>query len=173
MNKELILIAEDNEDEILLVRLAFHKAKVANPLHFVRDGLEAISYLAGADQYSNRAEYPLPSLFLLDLKMPRVDGFEVLEWVREQPSLARLRIVILTGSHDVRDVNKAYELGASSYLIKPVDFSQFVDLSVAVHGYWMWLSKLPETHSEGPGPGSLRLSSLSRSPALSPLVSLS
>jgi CheY-like chemotaxis protein len=149
MTKDVILVAEDNEDEILLVRLAFEKAKVANPLHFVRDGLETISYLAGTRQYSNRAEYPLPSLLLLDLKMPRVDGFEVLEWVRQQPTLARLRTVVLTGSTDVRDVNRAYELGASSYLIKPVDFNDFVALSVAVHGYWMWLAKLPETHRPG------------------------
>ncbi len=77
--------------------------------------------------------------------MPGTDGFEVLKWVREQPGLAALRIVVLTGSQDVRDVNKAYQLGANSFLVKPVDFAHFVELSVALQGYWLWLSKTPET----------------------------
>jgi CheY-like chemotaxis protein len=145
MQPQLILIAEDQEDEILLIRRAFEKAKIVNPLHFVRDGQDVITYLKGEGRYSDRAEFPLPSLLLLDIKMPRLDGFEVLKWVRKQPGLAELRIIVLTASQDVRDVNKAYLLGANSFLVKPVDFNQFVDLSIALHGYWLWLSKTPET----------------------------
>src|SRR5882762_10353741 len=108
----VILIAEDSEDDIVLIRRAFEKAKVLNPLHFVRDGAEAMAYLKGEGKYANRAEFPLPELLLLDLKMPRVDGFDVLRWIRQQPGLSTLRVVVLTSSEDIRDVNVAYRLGA-------------------------------------------------------------
>ncbi len=152
MERKFILIAEDHEDEILLIRQAFRKANIINPLYFVRDGEEAIEYLKGEGRYANRAEYPLPDLFLLDLKMPKVDGFEVLEWVRQQPGFRTLRIVVLTNSTDVRDVNRAYRLGADSFLIEPVDFAQFVELSQAVKGYWLWLSTAPEVYRPEPAP---------------------
>jgi CheY-like chemotaxis protein len=144
MERRFILIAEDNEDEVLLIRRAFRNANVINPLFFVRNGEEVIEYLKGEGRFSNREEYPVPDLLLLDLKMPKVDGFEVLHWVRYQPQLKALRIVVLTNSSDVRDVNRAYRLGANSFLVKPVDFGQFVELSSAILGYWLWLSKVPE-----------------------------
>jgi CheY-like chemotaxis protein len=97
----VILLAEDREDDVVLIRRAFRQAYVNNPLQVVQDGVEAISYLRGEGKYSNREEYPLPDLILLDLKMPRVDGFEVLKWIREQPSLATLRVVVLTSSEDL------------------------------------------------------------------------
>jgi CheY-like chemotaxis protein len=146
LENQLILIAEDNDDEILLIRRAFRKANIINPLHVVRDGEEAVAYLKGEGQYARRAEYPLPSLLLLDLKMPKKDGFDVLRWVRSQPGLSTLRVVVLTCSEDVRDVNRAYQLGANSFLVKPVDLSQFVELTIALQGYWLWLSKAPETN---------------------------
>src|SRR5258705_12172576 len=113
----VILLAEDREDDILLVQRAFAKGEIANPLFVVRDGDEAICYLSGIGKYGNRAEYPLPDLLLLDLKMPRTDGFEVLRWVRQQPGLSALRIVVLTSSENIRDVNQAYRLGANSFLV--------------------------------------------------------
>src|SRR5437879_1980484 len=94
----LILLVEDKEDDIFLIRRAFEKGGILNPLHVVRDGDEAIEYLAGEGKYNNRAEYPLPQLMLLDLKMPGTDGFEVLHWVRQQPGLSSLVIVVLTSS---------------------------------------------------------------------------
>jgi CheY-like chemotaxis protein len=144
LEQEVILIAEDNDDHALLIKRAFAQANVLNPLHFVYDGAEVIAYLKGDGKYSNREEYPLPSLVLLDLKMPRVDGFQVLEWVRQQPSLKTLRVVVLTCSDEIRDVNRAYALGANSFLVKPISFQDFVQLSQAIKGYWIWLSRAPE-----------------------------
>src|SRR5215468_1259772 len=103
----VILLAEDREDDIFLIRKAMRAAKIINPLQIVRDGEEAIAYLKGEGKYANRAEYPLPELVLLDLKMPRVDGFEVIRWIREQAGLMALRIVVLTSSEQLPDVNTA------------------------------------------------------------------
>ena len=117
-----------------------------NPLQVVRDGEETIAYLSGEGKYSNRAEYPLPDLLLLDLKMPRIDGFEVLKWIREQPGLSALRVVVLTSSEDIRDVNVAYRLGANSFMVKPMDFEDVVHMSKFLSNYWLRLSKAPETY---------------------------
>jgi len=144
-DKAVILLAEDREDDILLIRKAFRKAFVNNPLHVVRDGEEAISYLSGEGIYSNREEFPLPDLLLLDLKMPRVDGFEVLMWIRAQPELSSLRVVVLTSSDQLRDVNRAYKLGANSFMVKPVDFEDVVHMSKFLTVYWLGMSKTPET----------------------------
>jgi len=145
----LILVAEDREDDILLIRRAFTKARVVNPMQIVRDGEETLAYLKGEGKFANRAEYPLPGLLLLDLKMPRMDGFEVLRWVRQQPGLKTLRVVVLTSSDDIRDVNLAYQLGANSFLVKPGEFERFVDLSHAISGYWIWLNQPPEISRQG------------------------
>ena len=120
----------------------------------VRDGEETIAYLKGEGQFANRAEYPLPELLLLDLAMPRKDGFEVLRWLRQQPGLSALRVVVLTSSDQMRDVNLAYKLGANSFLVKPIDFDNFVSMTTALNGYWLWMSKAPETSrsSEVPNP---------------------
>src|SRR5438270_7458616 len=110
----VILLAEDLADHVLLVRRALDQAGVKNPLFVVRDGEEALEYLYGEGKYANRHEYPLPDLLLLDLKMPKMDGFEVLRVVRGDRRFATLRIIVLTSSEDIYDVNKAYELGANS-----------------------------------------------------------
>jgi len=141
----VILLAEDEEDYVLLIRRAFEQAKIPNPLHVVWNGQEAIAYLKGEGKYANREEYPLPDLFLLDLKMPRVNGFEVLKWVRSQPGLAPLRILVLTSSEEIRDVNEAYKLGANSFLVKPLDFQDFTQLSRLIQDFWLKASKTPET----------------------------
>jgi len=140
----LILLAEDEEDHVALIRRAFKQAHLVNPLHAVHDGEETIEYLKGEGKYANRAEYPLPALLLLDLKMPRQNGFEVLKWIRQQPGLSSLRVIVLTGSDDLRDVNRAYQLGANSFLVKPADFEQFVSVIQALQGYWVWMSQAPE-----------------------------
>src|SRR6476619_4385714 len=119
-DQALILLVEDRGEDILLIQKAFHRAGVVNPRLAVRDGEQAIAYLSGTGPYSNRAEYPLPWLILLDLKMPRVDGFEVLKWIRSQPELRRLIVVVLTSSEQLKDVNRAYELGANSFMVKPM-----------------------------------------------------
>src|SRR6185436_13849348 len=96
--RDPILVVEDDENHAFFIRRAFTEVGLRNPAHFVEDGEQAIAYMAGEGRYANRSEFPLPSLMLLDLKMPNQDGFEVLEWVRRQPSLAALRIVVLTTS---------------------------------------------------------------------------
>jgi len=147
---DVILLAEDNQDHVYLIRRAFGQAGLVNPLQVVEDGEQAIAYLKGEGKYANRAEYPLPCLLLLDLKMPNKDGFQVLEWLRTQPSLSALRVVVLTTSGETRDINRAYQLGANSFLTKPVDFRDFVQLTAAIKGYWLWLSHAPEIQRPEP-----------------------
>jgi CheY-like chemotaxis protein len=144
VDEDVILLAEDDENHVYLIRRAFKKGGLLNPLYVVRDGEEAIAYLKGEGPFANRQEYPLPALMLLDLKMPRKNGFEVLEWIRQEPNFKRLRVVVLTSSEEIRDVNRAYELGANSFLVKPVDLQEFMRLTEAIHGYWLWLSSAPE-----------------------------
>jgi CheY-like chemotaxis protein len=143
-DQAVILLAEDNPDDIVLIRKAFQRGNLSNPLHIVRDGEEAIAYLMGEEKYANRAEYPLPDLLLLDLKMPRVDGFEVLRWIRRQPGLSALRVVVLTSSDHIRDVNEAYHLGANSFLVKPMEFEHITETIDMLKRYWLRLSKAPE-----------------------------
>src|SRR5213595_3330720 len=98
----LILLVEDREDDVIFIRTAFERAKIQTAIQVVRDGEEAISYLSGTGKYSNRAEYPLPWLVLLDLKMPKVDGFEVLKWIRQESGCKALIVVVLTSSEQIR-----------------------------------------------------------------------
>lgn len=140
----VILVAEDNDNDVALLLTGFQKGKLSNPVQIVRDGEEAIAYLKGEGRYANREEYPLPSLLLLDLKLPRKDGFEVLEWIRRESDLKALRVVVLTLSDQIRDVNRAYQLGANSFLVKPIDFLDSVRLVEAIKSYWLGLSRTPE-----------------------------
>lgn len=144
MQCDLILLADDDWEQAELTKRAFKKYCVVNPLYVVSDGTEVLSYLLGEGQYANREEYPLPTLLLLDLKMPRLNGFDVIRWVRAHEKFRTLPIVVLTASTDLADVNQAYVLGANSFLVKPVDFSEFVRMSAALQSYWMWLNKAPK-----------------------------
>ena len=147
-DQPVILLAEDREDDILLIRQAFHKGGINVPLFVVRDGEEVVAYLKGEGKFYNRDEYPLPSLLLLDLKMPRMDGFEVLKWIRAQPGFSTLRVVVLTSSERIRDVNIAYNLGANSFLVKPMDFEHVLELTKILKDYWLRLDKPPETYRQ-------------------------
>jgi CheY-like chemotaxis protein len=139
--RSVILLAEDDENQISLICRAFKRANFLNPLFIVRDGKEALAYLKGENHYSNRPEYPLPALLLLDLKMPRKNGFEVLAWIRQQPTLAELRVIVLTSPEEWRDVTRAYAMGADSFLFKPVELGQFVEMVQAIQGSRLWLSR--------------------------------
>ena len=151
-DQALFLLVEDNDDHVVLIRRAFARAKIINPLQVVRSGEEALAYLEGTGRYGNRAEFPLPALILLDLKLVGMDGFDVLRWIRRQPNLKAARVVVLTSSTEIRDVNLAYQLGANSFLVKPADFEDFVSLTQALQGYWLWTDKEPEI-SRLPGNG--------------------
>jgi len=148
---ETILLAEDNEDHVTLIRRAFVQARLLNPVQAVPDGLEAIAYLTGEGKYADRKQYPMPALLLLDLKMPNKDGFEVLEWLRHQPELRHLRVVVLTTSDRIFDVQRAYELGAHSFLTKPLDLRDFVLLGPAIKGFWVWTTDSHVRHPESAG----------------------
>lgn len=148
----VFLLVEDSQNDAILIRRAFQKGNILNPLQVVSSGDQALAYLKGEGAFSNRAEFPLPELVLLDLKLPGIDGFDVLRWIRQQPTLRALRVVVLTSSDRIQDVNLAYQLGANSFLVKPVDFERFVEISQALKGYWIWLSKAPEVSRPIPGP---------------------
>ena len=137
---ETVLLAEDQPEDVICIQHAFSKSKFLNPLKIVPTGQEAIAYLHGAGKYANRSEYPLPSLLLLDLNLPGHDGFEVLAWIRKQPRFDGLRVVVLTAWDHLPDVNRAYQLGANSFLVKPIDFSHFVEMTQSLKGYWMWVA---------------------------------
>ena len=140
----VILLAEDDPNDVLLIQRAFQRNHVANPVQVVRDGEEALAYLSGQAPFADRELHPLPVLMLMDLKMPRKSGLEVLEWVRQQPVLKRLPIIVLTSSNQSPDVNRAYELGANSYLVKPAGFDSLLDLVKNLDMYWLILNEKPE-----------------------------
>ena len=141
---DVILLAEDDPNDVLLIQRAFQRNHVANPVQVVRDGEEALAYLSGQAPFADRERHPLPVLMLMDLKMPRKSGLEVLEWVRQQPGLKRLPIIVLTSSNQSPDINRAYELGANSYLVKPAGFDSLLGLVKNVDMYWLILNEKPE-----------------------------
>jgi len=138
-----VLLAEDDPDDVLLTQIAFEKARLLNPLQVVRDGEEAIAYLRGEGRYANRRNYPMPILLLLDLKMPKVSGFQVLEWLRHKPALQHLSVAIMTSSDHDPHIARAYELGADSYLIKPPDAEALLALVQRLHAYWLIVDRRP------------------------------
>jgi CheY-like chemotaxis protein len=144
-NNHTILLVEDDHNDVLLIKRAFQKVKIANPIIVLNDGEQAISYLAGREPYIER---PLPVLILLDLKLPRKSGHEVLEWLRQQQTLKRLPVVVLTASSESSDINRAYDLGANSYLVKPVTFGSLVEMVKTLNLYWMILNKRAEVAND-------------------------
>jgi CheY-like chemotaxis protein len=139
-----ILLVEDDPNDVLLMKRALNRARLANPLKVVNDGEDAIRYLSGEGEYANREEYPFPLLVLLDLKMPRKSGFEVLQWIRSNAHLKDLSVVVLTSSEEQPNVHKAFELGANSYLIKPTQFDDLVQMMLRLQGYWILVNKKSE-----------------------------
>lgn len=137
-----ILLVEDSEDDQMLIRRAFAKARLQNPLHIVDDGDKAVAYLSGAGTYADRNAHPMPTIILLDLKLPRRSGHEVLAWLRES-SLPKIPVVVLTSSAETADVKRAYDLGANSYLVKPVEFDGLIEMVRNLGVYWLVMNELP------------------------------
>ncbi len=148
MTRCLILVVEDDPNDVILIRRAFSHLKMLNPIQVVGDGEQAVEYLDGRGKYSDREQFPLPMLVLLDLKMPRKSGLEVLEWIRNQPGIKRTPVVVLTSSSQAKDINKAYDLGANSYLVKPVAFEALVDMIKTLDMYWLIMNEPPEVKGE-------------------------
>jgi CheY-like chemotaxis protein len=137
MSKSCILQVEDDAHDVFLLQRAFMQAGISNPVQVATDGQMAIDYLAGTEQFVNRARYPLPALVLLDLKLPRKSGREVLQWIRAQPSFRRLIVIVFTSAPYVGDVGLAYDLGANSFLVKPTDFSKYIDVARSLKTWWL------------------------------------
>jgi CheY-like chemotaxis protein len=131
-----ILLAEDNEDDIQLVQMALQKAGLNNPIHICRDGDEVIMYLQGKEPYNDCQRYPFPRMLILDLKMPKLNGIEVLRWVRDHPHCAVIPTIILSTSILKKDIQEAYELGANAYLTKPAEFATLQTMFKDLFAFW-------------------------------------
>jgi two-component system response regulator len=138
-----ILLVEDNPDDEALTLRAFRKNNVTNEVVVARDGAEALEYLFGTGSYTNCDVTMMPQIVILDLKLPKIDGLEVLRRMREAPQTKLLPVVILTSSNEERDLLAGYGLGANSYVRKPVDFAEFVDAVRQLGLYWLLLNERP------------------------------
>ncbi|MGZ8921385.1 MAG: response regulator [Limisphaerales bacterium] len=134
---KIILLVEDNEDDVFLTEIVLRKAGVHNRLLVARDGQEAVDYLSGTGQFANREEFPFPSLVLLDLQLPYRSGLEILAWMRSMGMLARTTVAVLTGSNEPRDLKEAYDLGTSTYLVKPPTPQMIYDIKESLKLDWL------------------------------------
>lgn len=135
-----ILLVEDNQMDVELIIDAFKEARLGNKIHVAGNGKEALEYLFGEGKYMDRKQYPLPDIVLLDLKMPGIDGNDVLKQIKSTSKLKRLPVIILTSSRDEGDRAMSYDNGANSYLVKPVSFEEFIKVVKKVSEYWFTLN---------------------------------
>jgi CheY-like chemotaxis protein len=147
-----ILLAEDSEDEVFFFIRALRKVDPARAVRVVINGLQVIDYLSGSGIYQSRKFFPLPSVVILDLKLPCLNGLEALHWIRSQEQFKRLPVVMLTSSNEPKDINRAYALGVNSYFLKPGDQIQFTDMLRSIHHYWFQFCQFPTIHDGHPGP---------------------
>ncbi len=142
-----LLVVEDNEDDIFFIDRIFRQIGARCDLRFARDGIEAVEYLSGKGQFRDRLKNPLPTLILMDLKMPRMNGFEVLEWMHEQPEIKLIPTIVVTSSTLQEDVTRAYRLGANAVMNKPVDKDSLTQMLKTFHIYWTDYVEMPEVKS--------------------------
>ena len=145
-----LLIAEDDENDVFFLKRAFEQAKIENPIHIVRDGQETIEYLSGAGNFSDRNKHPIPYLLILDLKMPRKTGMDVLEWLSEQSELRSLPVVVFSSSAHRTDIERAYELGANAFVVKPSSMTKRAELVQAMGRFWLQFNEAPVICTDGP-----------------------
>ena len=139
-----LLVVEDNEDDIFFMERIFKQMGARCDLRFVRDGVEAVNYLAGKGQFEDRVQNPLPTIILMDLKMPRMNGFEVLEWMQKQPEIKLIPTIVVTSSTMQEDVTRAYRAGANAVMNKPVDKDSLLQMLKTFHLYWTDYVEMPE-----------------------------
>jgi two-component system response regulator len=143
LNEVEIVLVEDNPNDAELAMRALKEYNLANKLMWLKDGVEALDFIFAQGQYADRSIEDVPKVVLLDLKLPRVDGLEVLEKVKSDTRTKSIPVVVLTSSSEERDIIASYNLGVNSYVIKPVDFDKFVDAAKEIGLYWMLLNKPP------------------------------
>jgi CheY-like chemotaxis protein len=143
-----IMVVDDNADDQFLIKNAFKKIGVTDPIHLLSDGIEAIEYMMGEGKYANREKFAYPTFILTDLKMPRKDGFAVLEFLKGNPEWAVIPTIVFSASQDLDDIKKAYMLGASSYHVKPRTHGALMHQMLVLHAYWM-TCEVPEVDSSG------------------------
>ena len=131
-----VMLVEDDLNDIFLVKRAFKMAQLENPLQVVTDGEEATHYLSGHGKYADRTAHPLPKLIVMDIKMPRMSGFDVLEWIKHDGALRRIPVIIVSSSNRPEDIDRAYELGANAYMVKPVSYRAVERLFESITHYW-------------------------------------
>ena len=136
MNTQAVLYVEDEENDVIFMRNAWKKVGLRNPLHVVTDGEQAVQYLSGEDKYAHRDTHPMPCLVLLDLKLPKLSGLEVLKWIRQQPALHPLPVMVLSSSNKPQDVCSAYELHANAYLVKPAQTDGLLKMVGSLRDFW-------------------------------------
>src|SRR5260370_4135363 len=132
-----VVVVEDNPNDVLLLKRAFSKGGPELPLRFVRNGQEALDYLNGVDRFADRNLYPLPTLLVLDLKLPGIDGFDIIKWVRNEARFRDMRIVVLSSSNEPSDISRAHDLGANAYHVKPNDPNALVGMVEGLKTYWV------------------------------------
>jgi CheY-like chemotaxis protein len=148
-----VLLVEDDPADVRLIQRAFGAIPGSAPIIRLTNGDEAVSYFSGESPFENRAAYPIPALLLLDIKLPRRSGFEVLQWLRKQDSgLRRLPVIMLTSSRHSADINRAYDLGANSYLAKPETSVQLQQLASEVLSYWLQFNESPDLYGDSGAP---------------------
>lgn len=144
LKDQTILLVEDDPADVFLTQRAFRVSNIANPLKVVSDGEEAMAYLSGATPFGDREANPIPKLILLDLKLPRMSGLEFLRWLRQQPLLKRILVVVLTSSKESPDINQAHDLGISCYLVKPVEFNALLEMVKSINMALVLYSERPQ-----------------------------
>lgn len=144
MSPNPILVVEDNPDDLFFMKRSLAAAGLSNPLQVAEDGQTAIDYLSGEGAFSDRSQFPIPLLIFLDLKLPRKDGHEVLSWIRAQPGVRTLVVIMLTTSRESRDITRAYELGCNAYIVKPATPPELVETLRALKSFWLDRNAFPE-----------------------------
>jgi CheY-like chemotaxis protein len=138
-----VLLVEDNKDDVFFFQRAMKRAELLHPLFVVTSGRQAIEYLEGSGPYSDRAQYPIPLLIVLDLKLPQVNGLEVLEWLRTQPAYRSIIVIVFTSSQLESDIRRAYQLGANSFIVKPSSAERTLEVVKRLFSYWLDTNALP------------------------------